>query len=60
MPATGGARRGKDFVDGAHITSRALDLVVPNMGTSAQRAALQKLVTYGQSKGVTVNIIVFP
>ncbi len=60
---TGGSRAGV-LVEKEQIVTRALDLVIPYVGTPAQRAALEKLVVYGQASSlpnkVKVNIIVFP
>ena len=38
----------------------ALDLVVPHGGSPAQKAVLDRIVAYGASRGVLVNIIVLP
>jgi hypothetical protein len=46
-------------VKGRDITGRSLDLAVPSGGSSAQNAALNQLVKYGQSQGVNVNIVRF-
>jgi hypothetical protein len=42
------------------ITGRALDLAVPHSGSVAQQAIINQAVTYGASRGVTVNVIPFP
>lgn len=42
------------------ITGRGLDLAIPNAGTAAQQAAIRDAITYGASKGVTVNPIIIP
>jgi filamentous hemagglutinin len=42
------------------ITGRALDLAVPHSGSAAQQVIINQTVTYGASRGVTVNIIPFP
>jgi len=42
------------------VRFRAVDLAVPPGATTAQRTALQELVEYGHTRGVTVNIIVIP
>jgi hypothetical protein len=56
--------RGATF-DGAvirenHIRGRALDLVVPHAGTTAQQQVISAAVRYGESRGVTVNVIIYP
>lgn len=47
-------------VRGQSITGRALDLAIPNSGSAAQQAIINQTVTYGASRGVSVNVIVFP
>jgi hypothetical protein len=42
------------------VTGRALDLVVPNAGNSAQKSVLNQAVIYGESRGITLNIIKYP
>jgi len=55
-----GKRWGGSIVDGAEISGRALELVVPaGAGTVAQRAIIQAAVEYGQSIGVVVKVIPF-
>jgi hypothetical protein len=55
-----GAQREGVRITQSQIKARALDLVVPPQATAAQTKALEGLVTYGRSKGVTVNIVKFP
>jgi hypothetical protein len=47
-------------VRGADITSRALDLAVPNAGSAAQQSVVNKAVQYGVQRGVSVNVIPYP
>ena len=47
-------------VNASQITGRALDLAIPGAGSPAQQQALARLVKYGQSKGVAVNLVEFP
>jgi hypothetical protein len=42
------------------ITGRALDLVVPHAGTASQQQVINAIVRYGRSRGVTVNVIIYP
>ena len=35
-------------------------IVVPNAGNSAQQSVLNQAVIYGESRGVTLNIIKYP
>ncbi|SCL34136.1 hypothetical protein GA0074692_3754 [Micromonospora pallida] len=48
---------GGTTITGSQVTGRALDLAVPRGGTAAQQAALNNIVQYGASRGVTVRII---
>jgi len=43
-----------------NVTSRVLEVAVPPGGTAAQMSALQQMVQYGASKGVTVIIHIIP
>jgi hypothetical protein len=55
-----GAKRGKDFVDGASIESRVLDIAVPKVKlTGEQRAAIEMARAQAKQYGVTLNIIPF-
>lgn len=42
------------------IAKRALEIVVPEAATAAQRAALDEAVAYGSSKGVSVMVLTTP
>jgi RHS repeat-associated protein len=42
------------------ITGRALDLIVPGSGSPAQRAAIQQAIQYATSRGVSLNLIIYP
>ncbi|KPL66749.1 hypothetical protein SZ64_00705 [Erythrobacter sp. SG61-1L] len=42
------------------ISGRALDLAIPHSGSSAQQAIINQTVEYGASRGVSVNVILFP
>ncbi|WFU07515.1 hemagglutinin repeat-containing protein (plasmid) [Rhizobium sp. CB3171] len=44
----------------SQITGRGLDLVVPNSGSAAQQQVISQAVQYGISKGVQVNIVIYP
>jgi hypothetical protein len=44
----------------ADITGRALDLAVPNVGSTSQQSVLSQAVRYGGQRGVTVNVIPYP
>lgn len=44
----------------SQITGRALDLVIPHAGTAEQQRIIDAAVRYGQSRGVTVNVIIYP
>ncbi len=54
---TGGARSNFVITQG-QITGRALELAVPEGATAPQEQALQGMIRYGRSKGVTVTIVV--
>ncbi|WPO98269.1 hypothetical protein SFA35_16645 [Pseudomonas sp. HR96] len=43
-------------VSSSQITSRELQVAVPNATTSAQWEQINRAIEYGQSKGVTVKI----
>lgn len=42
------------------IKSRSLDLAVPSKGTLEQQNVINQIIKNGNSKGVNVNLIVFP
>jgi hypothetical protein len=42
------------------ITGGALDLAVPNVGSTSQQSVLSQAVRYGGQRGVTVNVIPYP
>ena len=42
------------------VSGRALDLVVPRGATGAQQSIINRAVTYGASRGVTVNVVPYP
>ena len=42
------------------ISGRALDLAVPGRGSAAQQTIINQSVRYGASRGVTVNVIIYP
>lgn len=44
----------------AQITGRALDLVVPHIGTAAQQRVIDRATAYARSRGVVLNVIVYP
>ncbi|WDZ87372.1 RHS repeat-associated core domain-containing protein [Micromonospora cathayae] len=49
---------GGTTITGSQVTGRALDIAVPRgVGSAAQQNALNNIVQYGASKGVTVRII---
>jgi RHS repeat-associated protein len=54
-----GATWGKNIISSSMIKSRALDLVIPNDGSSLQQKVLREAIEYGISQGVNVNIIKF-
>ncbi|HZM74343.1 MAG TPA: RHS repeat-associated core domain-containing protein [Candidatus Limnocylindrales bacterium] len=43
-----------------NVTSRVLEVAVPPGGTAAQMSAIQQMIQYGASKGVTVIVHVIP
>jgi len=43
-----------------HLRARILTLATPSAGTAAQQSAINQIVQYGASRGVTVNPIIFP
>ena len=45
---------------GRDFTERALDLIVPHNGNSAQYAVILEAVEYAKIKGVKLNIIIEP
>jgi uncharacterized protein RhaS with RHS repeats len=45
---------------GYPVTTRILTLATPSAGTAAQQSAINQIVQYGASRGVTVNPIIFP
>ncbi|MES2206723.1 MAG: RHS repeat-associated core domain-containing protein [Pseudomonadota bacterium] len=47
-------------IDASQITARGLDLAIPNTGTAIQQQLINKAIQYGNSKGVQVNVIVYP
>jgi filamentous hemagglutinin len=47
-------------IQGSQIAGRALDLAIPSAGSAAQQQVLQRMIQYGQSVGVNVNVLVFP
>jgi hypothetical protein len=55
-----GARYAGREITARQIQGRALDLAIPSSGTSAQQQAISSAVAYGRSRGVTVNVIVYP
>jgi hypothetical protein len=55
-----GAQRAGRFIRESQITGRALDLVIPHTGTAEQQRIIDAAVRYGESRGVTVNVIVYP
>jgi RHS repeat-associated protein len=42
------------------ISGRALDLILPGAGNADQRAAIARAVEYAASRGVTLNVIIYP
>ncbi|MDP3763502.1 MAG: hypothetical protein Q8Q92_02510, partial [bacterium] len=42
------------------ISGRALELVVPHGGSAAQQEIINQMTQYGSSRGVRVNIIIYP
>jgi hypothetical protein len=56
--------RGHSFADhevlAGQISGRALDIVLPQAGNSAQQAVIAEAVRYGEFRRVIVNIIIFP
>ena len=55
-----GRQWGNANVPASQITSRALELAVPSLGTAAQQAALQNVAAYAKSVGVDLIITVIP
>ena len=47
-------------IKSSDVKTRALDLAIPFNGSTAQQGILNQIVNYGTSKGVTVNIIIYP
>jgi hypothetical protein len=47
-------------IKSSDVKIRALDLAIPFNGSSAQQGILNQIMNYGTSKGVTVNIIIYP
>lgn len=45
---------------GRDFTKRALEVAVPSQGTPAQQRVLQQAVDYAKTKGVELNITIFP
>ena len=45
-----------DYIPGNQITSRALTVIVPNEGPTAQQRVLRQLVEVGKQRGLIVRI----
>lgn len=55
-----GRNWGRHNITQEDISGRALDLVIPSGGTQGQLNVLEELIEYGQSRGVTVNLLEMP
>lgn len=42
------------------VSSKALDIVIPNAGSLEQQLVMQEMVLYAQSKNITLNILIQP
>jgi hypothetical protein len=48
-------------ITSGQVTSRGLDIAIqPGVASAAQRAALNEVVAYGASQGVTVRVVTVP
>jgi filamentous hemagglutinin len=57
---TGPGGWAKVVINPSDITGRGLDLVIPNTGSATQQQTIAQAVQYGASKGVQVNVIIYP
>ena len=48
------------IVPQSQIVGRTLDLAIPNAGTAAQQQIISQAVLNGASKGVQINVIIYP
>lgn len=46
------------FLSSSNISSKAIELAIPNATTASQWQQLQKAIKYGSEKGVSVNVTV--